>query len=667
MLVVKYVNWFITRFFEMPRVVKRGITAVADSLFVGSSLILALVIRVGEGYGLYMTNGVVLATVLLVLLSLWLWGRLGLYRAVIRFLDVRALTTIFWGATASAVLLLSLSFVLKLGLPRSVPFIYFALVLIFVAGSRLLVRGLIQSRHGGSTVGVAIYGAGAAGRQLCLALQNGFEFRPAVFVDDARHLQGSTVAGVRVYPPDFLPELINKHKINKVLFAIPSVSGDRKKAIFNRLQSLQVEMLTIPGSAELINGAISTEQLRSIDIQDLLGREQIAPDASLLRKCIHGRVVLVTGAGGSIGSELCRQILRHSPLKLVLLDHSELNLYAIERELSTATGIDVVPVLGSVCDKKLLEEVFNKLALDTVYHAAAYKHVPLVEQNMAIGLSNNVLGTRCVVEAAMTHDVQHFILVSTDKAVRPTNVMGASKRLAELVVQEAASRSRSTVFAMVRFGNVLGSSGSVVPLFKDQINAGGPVTVTHSSITRYFMTVPEAASLVIQAGAMAAGGEVFVLDMGEPVRVADLAHKMIHLMGYSVRDEGNPDGDIEVQFTGLRPGEKLFEELLVGENAQDTQHPRIMCAGEANLGGEELQSLLARLEDAIQANDVTAIRDILVSAPLGYTAVTAIVDNLHRVIVHRNKAYIAGKGIAEKGAPEMSNVAFLGVSREEDG
>lgn len=640
----------------MPRAVKRAVTALADIVFIGSALMLALIIRVGDDYGLWVTDTYLIATVLLVVLTLSIWVRIGLYRAVIRFLDVRALTTILWGAAASAFLLLSLSFVLKLALPRSVPFIYFAVALIFVAGSRLLVRGLIQSKHGAASVNVAIYGAGSAGRQLCLSLQNGFEYTPALFVDDARHLQGASVAGVRVYPPDSLPDLINKHQISKVLFAIPSVSADRKKVIFNRLQALQIEMLTIPGSAELINGTLGSEQLRSIDINDLLGREAVNPDTNLLSKCIADKTVLITGAGGSIGSELCRQIISQNPTRLVLLDHSELNLYALERELTglseEESNVEIVPVLGSVRDEQLLDNLFHHYAIDTIYHAAAYKHVPLVEQNMTNGLLNNVDGTRCLAEAALEHKIKHFILVSTDKAVRPTNVMGASKRLAELVVQEAAARAHSTIFAMVRFGNVLGSSGSVVPLFREQISSGGPVTVTHASITRYFMTVPEAASLVIQAGAMAGGGEVFVLDMGEPVKVLDLAHKMIHLMGYSVRDEQNPSGDIEVQFTGLRPGEKLFEELLVGENAQGTKHPRIMCAQEEKLTGLELQTLLDQINLAIHRSDFEALRDILITAPLGYVPSSPIADNLFT-------GHPAPQTSSERG-----NVTFLDATRE---
>ena len=640
----------------MPRAVKRAVTALADTVFIGSALMLALIIRVGDDYVPWVTDTYVFATVLLVVLTLSIWVRIGLYRAVIRFLDVRALTTILWGAGASAFLLLSLSFVLRLALPRSVPFIYFAVVLIFVAGSRLLVRGLIQSRRGSASVNVAIYGAGSAGRQLCLALQNSFEYTPALFVDDARHLHGASVAGVRVYPPDSLPDLINKYQISKVLFAIPSVSADRKKVIFNRLQALQIEMLTIPGSAELISGALGSEQLRSIEINDLLGRDPVYPDTNLLSKCIACKTVLVTGAGGSIGSELCRQISSQSPVRLVLLDHSELNLYAIERELAGLLEVDlnveIVPVLGSVRDEQLLNNLFHHYKIDTVYHAAAYKHVPLLEQNITNGLLNNIDGTRCLTEAALEHKVKYFILVSTDKAVRPTNVMGASKRLAELVVQEAATRAEGTVYAMVRFGNVLGSSGSVVPLFREQIIAGGPVTVTHPSITRFFMTVPEAASLVIQAGAMAMGGEVFVLDMGEPVKVVDLAHKMIHLMGYSVRDDQNSEGDIEVQFTGLRPGEKLFEELLVGENAQGTKHPRIMCAQEEKLTGLELRTLLDQINLAIDRSDFEALRDILITAPLGYVPSSPIADNL----------FSADPAMQKVG--EQGNVTFLDAPRE---
>lgn len=636
----------------LPRGIKRGITMVADATLISTCLALALFIRIPERAAVWVSTENLTLMVVFVVSTIGVWSQLGLYKAILRYLDIRALSTIFAGAMISTVLLAMFSFLSQAGLPRSIPIIYLGLVLITVAGSRLVVRGLLESTSRFDSQKVIIYGAGAAGRQLCVALQNGSEFEPVVFVDDDVKLHSARVLGISVVSPSSIPALVESKQVCKILFAIPSASNSRKSSIFNAVENLGIEMLTIPSSVDLVNGTVTINSLRSLDIDDLLGREPVNPDVSLLRKCIEHKVVLVTGAGGSIGSELCRQILVHNPARLILLDHSELNLYSIEREIKNRSGVDISAILGSVTDSELMQNIFKRWTVDTVYHAAAYKHVPLVELNVANGLANNVLGTQCVTETALMYDVKHFILVSTDKAVRPANVMGASKRLAELVVQEAAIRSENTVFAMVRFGNVLGSSGSVVPLFTEQINAGGPLTVTHPSVTRYFMTVPEAASLVIQAGAMATGGEVFVLDMGEPVKVLDLAHKMIRLMGYSVKDEQNLFGDIEVKFTGLRPGEKLYEELLVGENAQGTKHPRIMCAQEESLTSLELQALLSQLYVAIEASDFEAIREVLITAPLGYKPSGPISDNLF------------SSGPTSQKVVEQGNVTFLEGPRD---
>jgi FlaA1/EpsC-like NDP-sugar epimerase len=617
----------ITRFFEVPRVYKRLITLLFDVVFITSAVVLALYIRVGdEAATTYLDKETFWLLSLLTPMTLALWIRLGLYRAVIRYMDVKVLANIFWGSIGSVAMLVFLSFILRADLPRSIPFIYFTLVLIFVAGSRLFVRGLINAQHGQARIPVAIYGAGAAGRQLCLSLQNGTEYRPVLFVDDSEQLQGTSVCDVKVYSPEFLPELVKKYRVDKVLFAIPSVSNSQKKEIFNKVQALHIEMLTIPGSADLVSGKVSVKQLRTVDIQDLLGRDAVEPDMALMNKCNQGKVVLITGAGGSIGSELCRQIAALLPQKLILLDQSEYNLYAIEKELQGNKNSEILPVLGSVQDPALIDALLELYAVDTIYHAAAYKHVPLVEFNVASGIRNNIWGTKVVAEAALRHQVGHFVLISTDKAVRPTNVMGTSKRMAELVVQCLAQRSKSTVFSMVRFGNVLGSSGSVVPLFRKQIEEGGPVTVTHPDITRYFMTIPEAASLVIQAGAMAKGGEVFVLDMGQPVKIIDMAEKMIHLMGYEVRSEHNANGDISIEFSGLRPGEKLFEELLIGGEVEGTAHPRIMRAKEERMSEKDLHTLLDKLNASISHGDIEAVRDMLVDAPTGFAPVTPIAD-----------------------------------------
>ncbi|GAA0353599.1 nucleoside-diphosphate sugar epimerase/dehydratase [Bowmanella denitrificans] len=620
----------IQHFFEIPRIYKRLITLLFDVVFIASAMVLALYIRVGfEGAKAYLDKETLWLMSALIPLTLVLWIRLGLYRAVIRYLDVKVLSNIFWGSVGSVAVLVFLSFTIRADLPRSIPFIYFTLILIFVAGSRLFVRGLINAQGSQTRKPVAIYGAGSAGRQLCLSLQNGAEYRPVVFIDDSSQLQGTTVADVKVFSPEYLPELVKKYQIDKVLFAIPSASSRQQKDIFNRVQALHIEMLTIPGTADLVSGKVSVNQLRTVEIQDLLGREPVAPNTELLNKCNLAKCVLVTGAGGSIGSELCRQIVALKPQKLVLLEQSEFNLYAIEKELrELAPGLKIVPILGSVQDPALVDGVLGSYQIQTIYHAAAYKHVPLVEFNVVAGIRNNIWGTKTVAEAALRHQVEHFVLVSTDKAVRPTNVMGTTKRTAELVIQDLAKRSGSTVFSMVRFGNVLGSSGSVVPLFRKQIEQGGPVTVTHPDITRYFMTIPEAASLVIQAGAMAKGGEVFVLDMGQPVKIVEMAEKMIHLMGYDVRSEANPEGDIAIEFTGLRPGEKLYEELLIGGEVEGTGHPRIMRAREDSMGERDLNDLLAHLEKQITTGNIQAIRELLEKAPTGFHPITPVADLL---------------------------------------
>ncbi|WP_404401801.1 polysaccharide biosynthesis protein [Idiomarina seosinensis] len=619
----------VRRFFEVPRWAKRAITLICDASFISLSLILALMIRVGEDWSKYFGPPLYYVMASLTVASILIWIKLGLYRAVIRYMDIKVLANILWGALASTILLVGGLFLFNTDLPRSVPFIYFTLITLLVAGSRLLVRGFINTQSIRRQTNVAIYGAGSAGRQLCASLHHGAEHRPVFFVDDNESLQGTTVNDLRVFSPEFLPELIKKHNVEKVLFAIPSASTREKKAIFNNVQSLSVEMLTIPGSADLINGKVSVNQLRSVDIQDLLGRDSVQPDEKLLDKCIKEKVVMITGAGGSIGSELARLIATRQPRQLILFELSEYNLYAIEGELKiVAPDLSIIPILGSVQDKNQVGQVIKRFGVQTIYHAAAYKHVPLVEYNVVSGARNNILGTQVVAEAAEKYAVEHFVLISTDKAVRPTNVMGASKRLAELVVQDLAQRAKKTTFSMVRFGNVLGSSGSVIPLFKQQIEQGGPVTVTHPDITRYFMTIPEAAALVVQAGAMAKGGEVFVLDMGQPVKIIDLATKMIHLMGLTVRDEHHPDGDIDIAFTGLRPGEKLYEELLIGGNVSGTRHPRIMRAAESAMSSSGLRTLLAELYATHESFDAVTARQLLTNAPASFMPSSELADLL---------------------------------------
>lgn len=616
------------KFFEIPRVWKRLITLTVDVAFISIAYFLAFYVRVGEGaFERWISNEHFIVLFVTIVLSLGIWINLGLYRAVIRYLDVKVLTNLAMSAIFSATVLLVTSYLLKAEMPRSVPFIYLALILILTAGSRLLVRGLINSRGKQQKEKVIIFGAGSAGRQLCLSLQHGEEYFPIAFVDHSKYLQSSEVAGVKVHSPEMLSDLVKTHHVKKVLLAIPSATMAQRKSIIKSVESLKVKLLTIPGSADLVSGKYNYASLREVEINDLLGREAVPVQSELLEKCIAGKNVIVTGAGGSIGSELCRQIAALKPKALILLDVAEYNLYAVEHELTNKfPGINLIPILGSVLDTVLLEDLFHVYKLNTVYHAAAYKHVPLVEQNTKAGLVNNVIGTRNVAELAKKYCIGHFVLVSTDKAVRPTNVMGASKRLAELVVQMLAESSDTTVFSMVRFGNVLGSSGSVVPLFKRQINLGGPVTVTHPEITRYFMTIPEAASLVIQAGAMATGGEVFVLDMGEPVKIRDLAENMVNLMGLDIKSDSNPDGDIEITYSGLRPGEKLFEELLIGNAVETTSHPRIMKAKEVKLSQKQLDDLLAQIQELLNCGDMATLREVLMTAQLGYSPVSELVD-----------------------------------------
>lgn len=632
----------------LSRNVKRAIARMADAVFVVSSVGLALLIRIPDSAMLWVTGDNLLLLLGFAVGSLVSWSYLGLYRAILRYLDIRALSTIFVGTLVSSVLLAIFSFLGQVGLPRSVPIIYFGLVFICVAGSRLVLRGLLESSSRFNSQKVVIYGAGSAGRQLCVALQNGNEFEPTAFVDDDARVHGARILGVRVLSPAKIARLVESEQVSKILFAIPSASKSQKAAIFNAVESLGVDMLTIPSSADLVNGTVTINTLRSLDIDDLLGRDSVAPSATLLNG-LSGKTVLITGAGGSIGSELSRQVSKLGYKQLILLEQSEFQLYSLERELLQGGDARIVPILGSVLDERLLDQLFDKYEIDAVYHAAAYKHVPLVELNTAAGLLTNIRGTQCVAQAALKHKVEWFVLISTDKAVRPTNVMGASKRLAELVVQALAQQSTSTIFSIVRFGNVLGSSGSVVPLFKSQIEQGGPVTVTHPDITRYFMTIPEAAALVLQSGAIAEGGEVFVLDMGQPVKILDLARKVIRLMGASVRDNEHPDGDIPIEFSGLRPGEKLYEELLVGDNARGTAHPRVMCADEQYLSWVELAPLLDELELSLQQARYDKAREILQNAPLGYVPVSPVVDLLA----------VAGEGGLAISDSTGSNVTFL--------
>ncbi len=553
------------------------------------------------------------------LLAIPIFIRLGLYRAVIRFMEDRVVFVVAGGVTLSVLLLAAgLALTHTPGVSRGVLAIYWLLAILYVGATRFLARSyfLRAERGQDSRVRIAIYGAGRAGTQLAYALRAGREYFPVAFFDDSPALQKTEVAGLRVYSPGELTAVLAAKEIDELLLAIPSASRSRRAEIIDRLEGFHCKVKLVPGMADVVGGNVAVDAIREVEIEDLLGRESVTPDPMLLGRCITGKVVLVSGAGGSIGSELCRQIVRLQPARLVLMELSEFALYSIEQELAALCNrlgarIDLVPVMGSVTHQRRNESVMNKFGVQTVYHAAAYKHVPLVEQNPIEGLRNNAVGTRRMAEAALAAGVETFVLISTDKAVRPTNVMGASKRLSELILQALSRRGGKTRFCMVRFGNVLGSSGSVVPLFRKQIAAGGPVTLTHAEITRYFMTIPEAAQLVIQAGSMGQGGEVYVLDMGKPVKIMDLARRMVHLSGLEVRDEQHPDGDIAIEIVGLRPGEKLFEELLIGENVEGTSHPLIMRAYEHELPWARINELLAKMDEASRTFDYERVLALL--------------------------------------------------------
>ena len=583
----------------------------SDAVFLPLCVIASVALRLGSLEAALDTA--LLAQCAIGLLGLPVLGFAGLYRAVVRYIDLRVIAVSGAALALIALILLAAAFAFDVRvLPRSALLIYWFVAFTYVVTSRFIARSLLRRglRHGARPrVRTAVYGAGEAGAQLAQAMQTSPEYRAVCFLDDLPSLHAKTVAGLPVHDPADLDEVIARHGVEQIVVAIPSASMAKKRELIRRVESTGLPVKILPGLLDLVHGRASVTDIREVDVADLLGRDPVPPQPLLFARDIAAKTVLVTGAGGSIGSEICRQVATQKPRRLVLLDHSEFALYSVDRELAAAVhGLDVVPILGSVLDEGLLARVLAEHRVNTIYHAAAYKHVPLVEDNVQQGLRNNVFGSLAVARAAQAAHVETCVLVSTDKAVRPTNVMGASKRIAELIFQAAALRPGSrTVFSMVRFGNVLGSSGSVVPLFRQQIKSGGPVTITHPDIIRYFMLIPEAAQLVIQAGAMAVGGEVFVLEMGEPVRIVDLARSMIHLSGLSERTPDEPDGDIEIRTIGLRPGEKLFEELLIGDDVVPSGHPRILCARERHVEPILLDKMLASLRAACDANDADAM------------------------------------------------------------
>lgn len=611
----------------LDRNFKRIIILSFDLLLLPFALWASFSLRLGE---LYFPKGDIQYLFLAVpIIAIPIFIRLGLYRAIIRYIGFLAmwsvvkavsLYTLVWGVL---VLLSAIP-----GVPRSVLLINWLVAMLLIGGSRAVARWWLTGslpNANSQPKRVVIYGAGAAGVQIANALSGSPDFSPVAFLDDKKSLQGNYIHGLPVYSFRQLSTAIEEYSITEVLLAMPSTPRSRRSELISMLEPYPVHVMTLPGMDDLASGKVKVNDVREVGLRDILGRDPVEPDSDLLFANVRDKAVLVTGAGGSIGSELCRQIVRIKPKALILYEQNEHALYTVENELQALAQelypenhelVDSIrPILASVTNQERLELVCSVFSIQTIYHAAAYKHVPMVEKNPLSAINNNLLGTCRAARAAINAQVETFVLISTDKAVRPTNTMGASKRFAELILQGLSKNEQyHTRFTMVRFGNVLGSSGSVVPLFREQIKKGGPVTVTDPDIIRYFMTIPEASQLVIQAGAMGLGGEVFVLDMGDPVKIDDLARRMIHLSGFQVKDTENPDGDIEIIYTGLRPGEKLYEELLMGDHVKPTQHERILTEDEESYSWEKIEAFIEQFEEVLKNNDVERSRYILMDA-----------------------------------------------------
>ena len=674
----------ISRLISLPRFTKKLLLMFADTILLVLALWFSFSLRLGELFIIDISDRLIWLSAAAPIIAIPLFIRFGLYRAIIRYLGMRAAWPVVQAVALYAVLWGLLALLSGVpGIPRSVVLINAMVALLVVGGSRMLMRWLLRQTQEGNgaqsdrmCIRLVIFGAGEAGRQLAVGLVQSPDYKLCGFVDDAAELQGRDLMGVPILSIEQLEPFVERQRVTELLLAIPSITRKARNQIIERLRPVPVRIRTLPGIVDLAKGEVNLSELHELDVEDLLARDPAEPDESLLQAQVNDQVVMVTGAGGSIGSEICRQILRRRPKVLLLFEMSEFALYEVDQKLSGLVhnlvseseseserrGVSlvpkVIPLLGSVQDERRLTEILQTWKVNTIYHAAAFKHVPMIERSMSEAVKNNILGTVTLVKSAMVQEVKNLVFISTDKAVRPTNTMGASKRVAEMVLQALVAEktpvfdelgsdlppmevTRKTALSMVRFGNVLGSSGSVVPLFRRQIRNGGPITLTHQDIIRYFMTIPEAAQLVMQAGAMsgeaeaAEAAEVFVLDMGEPVKIYDLASRMVELSGFRVRDEAHPEGDIEIKITGLRPGEKLYEELLIGDNPMPTQHPRIMKAHEEFVPWSELQPQLHSLQIAAENSDIEMIRGLLQRLVKGYQPESQIADWVYREQMHK--------------------------------
>lgn len=623
LLSIRLTQWL----FKLPKSIKNLIKISFDIILINLSFVLAIILN-QKGQEHLLDPDIAISSAIVTVFSILGFKKIGFYRQIVRFITTRTLRKLSSGILLSFILMLGCTFWFSDKISWPVPFIYGLIIWFCICGSRYVFKVLFQLRSNQNKKNIALYGAGHAGLQLIDTLKKTIDYNLVALIDDKKELQNTEVAGINVYAPNQVQSLIDKKNVNSILLAMPSISLKQRRQIINELTKFPIEITTIPNIEKIISGEASVDDVRRISIDDLMQRDSAPALKKLLKKNIENKAILVTGAGGSIGGELCRQIVNLNPSKLIILDSSEVSLYTIEKELTNTKefkqlDLKIISILGSIADPTLLSFSLQTFCIDTVYHAAAYKHVPLVEINSIDGIKNNVFGTLNLVKAAIDAQVETFVLISSDKAVRPTNIMGASKRISELICQAYSLQCTSTTFSMVRFGNVLDSSGSVVPLFRKQIEAGGPVTVTHPEINRFFMTMAEAAQLVLQSSSLASGGDVFILDMGEPIKITELAEKMIRLSGltpyYNTSNEmEKEDGDIEIIFSGLRKGEKLYEELLIGENSDQTAHSRIFTAKEQALDMAQLESFLHKLEQACENRDEALLREILIDIPIDY-------------------------------------------------